>query len=453
MVPVDQLLGAVLGDQAGLVEPDLLQRPLDQLLDPHPLLGAGHLVAVHRIDELVVLAGQVAQPRPHQQELLLALAACGLGERPRLGSKVHRDLQPGQDRRHRDPDRMRGQTLTDQPFATFDRPGSGLPLGLRRTHQPVRAAVEGTRALLAGAQRQSRVGLGLSRGTCRVREAFALGRVRLVVGGLVGVGQSLLEVGKPSEVRVARLLRGDDRRGDALGLRAGSAGLGAEVPELLGDRGQGRVRLVKLGQGDVDPALGVEPLGLEPGDVEREPLARGDRPGQLARGVVVRRLDLEQARLRRGAAGREVGRVHVAVPGDRGQVGQVGDQCPCGGEVVDDRGLEQHPGDGGGEAVRAAHHVDGVRRMGRQPRPVAVGGRGTEEQHPGTTQVAVLEVPDRGDGRVRAGHRDRVGRRAERGGQRRLVARIDGEYRGNRAHQSGDRLGRRRAVPRRRPCG
>ena len=56
-----QLVGAVVGDQPVGIEPELLQRPLLELLDPHPLLGAGHLVAVDGVDQLVVLAVEVAQ--------------------------------------------------------------------------------------------------------------------------------------------------------------------------------------------------------------------------------------------------------------------------------------------------------------------------------------------------------------------------------------------------------
>ena len=42
-----QLVGAVVGDQAVGVEAELVERPLLQLLDAHPLLGPRHLVAVH----------------------------------------------------------------------------------------------------------------------------------------------------------------------------------------------------------------------------------------------------------------------------------------------------------------------------------------------------------------------------------------------------------------------
>ena len=57
-----EVVGAVVRDQRVGVEPELLQRALLELLDAHPLLGAGHLVAVHGVDQLVVLAAEVAQP-------------------------------------------------------------------------------------------------------------------------------------------------------------------------------------------------------------------------------------------------------------------------------------------------------------------------------------------------------------------------------------------------------
>ncbi len=56
-----QLVGAVVGDEPVGVQPELLERALLELLDPHPLLRPRHLVAVHGVDQLVVLAVQVAE--------------------------------------------------------------------------------------------------------------------------------------------------------------------------------------------------------------------------------------------------------------------------------------------------------------------------------------------------------------------------------------------------------
>jgi hypothetical protein len=50
-----QLVRAVVGRSGPRIQPELFERALLELLDPHPLLGAGQLVAVHRVDQFVVL--------------------------------------------------------------------------------------------------------------------------------------------------------------------------------------------------------------------------------------------------------------------------------------------------------------------------------------------------------------------------------------------------------------
>ena len=91
MVDRDRLVGAVLGDQRVGVEAELLEGALLELLDPHLLLGAGHLVAVHGVDQLVVLAGQVAQPGANGEQLLLATLAGAA--RPRRGRAAARPIE------------------------------------------------------------------------------------------------------------------------------------------------------------------------------------------------------------------------------------------------------------------------------------------------------------------------------------------------------------------------
>ena len=91
----DRLVGPVLGDQGVGVEAELLEGPLLQLLDAHPLLGAGHLVAVHGVDQLVELAPSVAQPLPGLAQLLLPPAPALLDPRPLgVGRQLDGVLQP-----------------------------------------------------------------------------------------------------------------------------------------------------------------------------------------------------------------------------------------------------------------------------------------------------------------------------------------------------------------------
>ena len=66
-----------------------------------------------------------------------------------------------------------------------------------------------------------------------------------------------------------------DRVGDPLRLGPRGPCRRAELPELLGDRGEARVGLVQPRERDVRATLGLLTLALEPRDVERQPLARG----------------------------------------------------------------------------------------------------------------------------------------------------------------------------------
>ena len=147
-------------------------------------------------------------------------------------------------------------------------------------------------------------------------------------------------------------------RSTPLGLALGGPGQRAELAELLGHRGQGRVGLVQLGQRDVDAVLGLEPLLLEPGRGRSRAARTRGWPRRAARWP--RR---PRPAPRSGWAATEeppdgeVRAEQVALAGDRGDVGQVGDQPPGGVEVVDDGDLEQQPGQRGPQ-----------RRRGTRPR-------------------------------------------------------------------------------------
>ncbi len=275
-----RLVGAVVGHQGVLVEAELLQGPLGELLDAHPLLGADHLVAVDGVHQLVVLAGEVAQGGPDREQLLLAVAPRRLDRGARLGGLLDRHLEPGQDGGHRHPDGLGGPALADQPLTSLDRPGPRLALGLGGPHQRVGTTVQRAGALLAGAQRESGVHLGLARGPRRLGQPLTRLGVGLEIRGvrrLLRGRQSLLELGEPREVLLASRLGGGHRLGDPLRLGTRGATLRTVVAELLGDSGERGVGLVELGERDVDPALGVLSLGLQARDVEPEALRGGDR--------------------------------------------------------------------------------------------------------------------------------------------------------------------------------
>ena len=94
-------------------------------------------------------------------------------------------------------------------------------------------------------------------------EALALAGVRLLVGGVLGGGEPGLELAQAGQVLLAGLAGRGDGPFEALGLAACRAGERAVLPQLLGDRGEGRVGLVELGQGDAGLLERVVALGLQ----------------------------------------------------------------------------------------------------------------------------------------------------------------------------------------------
>ena len=219
-----QGLGAVVGDQAVDVHAELLERALLELLDAHPLLGAGHLVAVHGVDQLVVLAAQVAHRGADGEQLLLALLAGLLDLGALVGGQHHRALQRVQDDTDGGPDGLGRPPLADQPLAALGGPGAGVALGLRGAGQRVGAAVQRAGPLLGRAQREPGVHLALPRGAGGLDEALALAGVRLLVGGVLGGGEPRLQLAEPGQVLVAGLEGGGDGALEALGLARGRSG-------------------------------------------------------------------------------------------------------------------------------------------------------------------------------------------------------------------------------------
>ena len=115
----------------------------------------------------------------------------------------------------------------------------------------------------------------------------------------------------------------------------------------------------------------------------------------------------------------------VAVTGDGGEVGDVGDEPSGGVEVLDDRDLEEQAGQRGTQGGRALHDVDGVGDGGRQPgpRPV-VDRRPRRAAMPARPRSSLLRCSMAPSGGVDVLDGHRVGGGAERGGDRRLVARL-----------------------------
>ena len=118
---------AVVVDQPVGVHAELLERTLLELLDPHLLLRAGHLVAVHGVDQLVVLAAQVAQRGAGCQQLLLALLSGLLHRSARVGRQHHAALEAHQHDGHPRVDGLGGSPLRGSAARGARSPGPASP--------------------------------------------------------------------------------------------------------------------------------------------------------------------------------------------------------------------------------------------------------------------------------------------------------------------------------------
>ena len=309
----DQLVGAVVGDQGLGVEAELLERALLELLDAHPLLGAGHLVAVHGVDQLVELAAEVAQPLAGLAQLLLATGAALLDAGALGGGRRDRLLEPGEHDGHARarPPRRRGPRAGAARGGRSPRPGRRA-----RPARPAAASRPG-RAGRGPAPRSCAAASRASISAARAARDSSASRSRSAVSGSSSGASSARRAATPARRAPRGPGRGPPaaaamRLVEALGLGAGVAGLRAVLAELLGHRGQRRVGLVQLGQRDVDPAPGLLALALEGGDVEGEPLEGVRGRARAARSPRRRppapRSGSAGSRSRRRRSGRRAGR-------------------------------------------------------------------------------------------------------------------------------------------------
>ena len=248
--------------------------------------------------EQLLLAARCGRPRPRRAPRRRG------GSTPRAGPAPRSTATPDRLGRH-------GPRGPAARAAAIARARASRSASAART-QRVGPAVQGAGPLLARcaarAGRPSRPGgrRGPPRRGARARWCRAPRRV-----ASSAAARRALEVGRGRR-GPARGPRGRSAigRGDAARPRPrADAGLRAELAELLGHRGQGRVGLVQLGQRDVDAAAGRRPLALEPRRC-RSRAARRRRPPRRAASEAssTRGLDLEQARLADASRRRRSGR-------------------------------------------------------------------------------------------------------------------------------------------------
>ena len=168
------MVGAVLREQHVEVHAELLDGTSLQLLDPHPLLGARHLVAMNRIGQPLQFHGQLARFGPDPLELGHPLGSYVLRGHPGLRGGAQGILDAGHhvvgDRHH---GARRGQVM-GRPCPTLFGLDPGLPLVCGGLAQRRRPGLSGPHSLLAGANGQPRLDFGLRRRRQRVSQARSL---------------------------------------------------------------------------------------------------------------------------------------------------------------------------------------------------------------------------------------------------------------------------------------
>src|SRR3546814_9655341 len=90
--------------------------------------------------------------------------------------------------------------LADQAFVALACLGTCLALLARRTQESVGAAVQGSGALLGGAQGETRIHLRLTGITCSLGELLTAAGVRLLLGSLLGGDEPRLQVSEAGKV-------------------------------------------------------------------------------------------------------------------------------------------------------------------------------------------------------------------------------------------------------------
>ncbi len=133
---------------------------------------------------------------------------------------------------------------------------------------------------------------------------------------------------------------------------------------------------------------------------------------------------------------------YVTVAGDRNNVRRLGDQLTRLLEIVDDGDLVEQPAQRTLQRSRAVDHIDRVGRESRKTGPRRVVDLAAAEQHSGATEIFGLELLHGGDGGVEVIDGNRISRRTECRGDRRLVATAYRQQRCNRSEQAADLVGR-----------
>ena len=334
------MLGPKLLDELSGIHAQFLDGALVQLIEPHLLLRAHHLVTVRFVREPAVLARQLLDVGAHLGESRRALRTPGLDVGPRVVRHGHRLVDHRKRRRDSCHHFARGLGLLLPALSGLLGARPRVALGRNGPLEAFGTSGERTRSFLRRAQGEPRLGLlgaGDLRGL-RVLVALDLSRlgVRLSLLRLRLRGPQTLD-----EPRKLGLIGLDSsaRRGhlalEALGVGSGRTRGGRQVAQLLGNRRHPRVGLVEACKRRL--VRRRRELLLLGSAAERELLLLRlvRRRVTLVASIVERRLEVHDAwRVSRSA--RCVARAEQVSPaGHRHHVVMCRDERPRGRQVLD----------------------------------------------------------------------------------------------------------------------
>ena len=310
--------------------------------------------------------------------------------------------------------------------------------------QLVGAAVQGAGALLGGAQRQPRLGLGGAGLPRRVDELLA--GVELGLGGRVGLGagQAALELGEPGLVLLAGGLGLLDRLGQPVGLAPGASGPGSRTGPAPRRRRRAWRRTRAAWRARRRPAGCASARSCSSRAMSKD--SRSDdaiasaswRLASSTAAWISSRLGwLDEPPAATWAPRTSPSRVTAVSSGCRATSWRAAVRSPT-TATRSSRWVSAGRTTSGHSTASTAYDAS-AGSVGQVAGPPAAGAAGDDQ--PGAAEVVGLEVVDRVDGRGGTLDDDRVGGRAQRAGDRGLVATADGEQGGHRAEQPGDVVG------------
>ena len=406
------------------------------MLDAQPLLGPGHLVAVYLRGQPVQVGGQPPGPTAYLGQLGLAGRACR-GDLVTLGGR--RGEGDG-DALQRDPgsggDRLGDPGSPCPGRAAGRRPLPGGPLGRGLPGQRVGPSGQRPDPLLGGTHGKAYLHLVLPGLRHQRGELVAFLALRVVLDRrLLRRPQPLLQFRQAGHVALPGRLGIGPGGGEPVGLGAGRLRGRAQLGQPPGDRVALPVGLPAGLRGGGHLVLARGHLGLGALELGPQPLQPGAGLRAALPSLVHGRLYLDVALRLARPAGRGPGADHVTVRGDRTQSRLGGHQIPGPVQVGHEHDIAERAFQGRAYPGGAAYHVQCPAGAVGQGRP---GGhrvaRGGDEQG-GAAGVLGFEQPYRRRHVVHRGHRYGIGERTERGGQRRLVPRVDREQRRDAAQQ------------------